>query len=75
MVSLDDLEDLGTAAYDSTYKGGDTPLDYVMDFSILCDETGGKKKAKCSDLDITPRFESRPEMHCERLTVWNCWPC
>jgi len=56
LVSVDRLEDLGTDAYDETYKGGDTPLDYVMDFSILCDETGGKKKAMCSEMDITPRL-------------------
>ena len=55
-VSTDDLDDLIPYSYDPTYKGGNTTLDYVMDYSVLCDETGGKKKAMCSERDITPRF-------------------
>jgi len=51
-VSADDLESLGTAAYDPSYKGADCPLDYVMDFDALCDE----RDALCGDEDITPRL-------------------
>ena len=55
-VSPEELDDLQPYSFDATYKSGNTPLDFAMDFSILCDETNGKKRAMCSDHDITPRF-------------------
>jgi len=55
LVSADDLDDLMPYSFDPTYKGANVSLDYVMDYSLLCDESNGKKKAMCSDNDITPR--------------------
>merc|ERR1712241_405178 len=55
-VNADDLDDLQPFAYDPEYKGSSIPLDYVMDYSVLCDESNGKKKAFCSETDITPRL-------------------
>ena len=55
-VSPEELDDLQPYSFDATYKSGNISLDFAMDFSILCDETNGKKKAMCSDQDITPRF-------------------
>jgi len=55
VVSADDLDDLVPNAFDPTYKGGNVSLDFVMDYSLLCDDSNGKKKAMCSDHDITPR--------------------
>ena len=31
-------------------------LDYIREFSILCDDSGDQGWRMCSDVDITPRF-------------------
>jgi len=49
-VNRDQLEDY-PEAFSADYGGADCPLDYVMDFSILCVDD-----AKCVDTDITPRL-------------------
>jgi len=56
ILEPDDLDDLEPYSYDPTYKGGNVSLDYAMDYSVICDESNGKKKAFCSDNLITPRL-------------------
>merc|ERR1719356_1780507 len=51
-VNMFDLEDYMPGSYEVI----NCSLDYAMDFSILCDETGGQPKRLCSDTTITPRL-------------------
>jgi len=39
-----------------SYQVVDCPLDFKMDFSILCDDNDGERHRLCSDMDITPRL-------------------
>jgi len=55
LVPADDLDDYIPYAYDMVHEK-DTTLDYKMDFSILCDESGGKSPRLCSGMSITPRL-------------------
>ena len=55
LIAVEDLDKHDPYAYTAVH-GHNTSLDYPMDFSILCDETGGKSSRLCSDRDITPRF-------------------
>jgi len=55
LVPVEDLEKHEPYAFTAVH-GHNTTLDYKMDFSILCDETGGKSPRLCSYTDITPRF-------------------
>jgi len=54
-VPADELESCNPDCFAEVHNH-DTPLDYKMDFSILCDETGGKSPRYCSTHDITPRL-------------------
>jgi len=56
LIANEDLDDYMPYVFDDNYKGYNVSLDYVMDFSVLCDETNGKKPAICSNTDITPRL-------------------
>jgi hypothetical protein len=49
-LNVDRLDDV-PEAFEADYGGADCPLDYVMEFSILCVDD-----AKCVDTDITPRL-------------------
>jgi len=55
LIAVEDLDKHDPYAYTAVH-GHNTSLDYPMDFSILCDETGGKSPRLCSHRDITPRF-------------------
>lgn len=56
LVPADKLEDYVPFSYNPTYASGNISLDFVMDFSILCDESNNKMSTICSNTDITPRF-------------------
>ena len=51
-LSVEDLD--GYMPY--SYEEMNTSLDYVMDFSMLCDGSNGEQKRLCSDRDITARL-------------------
>jgi len=55
-IDLDGIDDYMPYAYDTSYGNTTTPLDYVMSFTVLCDETNHKKAKLCSSTDITPRL-------------------
>ena len=59
-----DLDDYQPYAYNPTYSGADVSLDYVMDYSVICDELSHPGFGHmCFTQDITPRlmFNTGPQ--------------
>ena len=57
LVSADDLDECDPYCFEDVYDDNVT-LDTNLNFSILCDESGGKSPRLCSYTEITPRSVS-----------------
>jgi hypothetical protein len=57
LLDADSIQDYEPYAFDSSYGGVDVSLDYVMDFSVICDEESHPGFGyMCAHQDITPRL-------------------
>merc|ERR1719216_540327 len=64
LVNPADLDDYIPYSFDNAY-GRNITLDYVLDFSVLCDGSSHQNARLCSWVDITPRlmYDVSPNTH------------